>query len=157
MTIPCGCCGATVTSTDSIDYSLHLPDVLIGVPDAEIVRPTDGILKHADARFVRCLLPVRLTGGVELWIGSWLQVTKYADLTLTGTFANSVPPWDDLLGAPVEAVVRDREYPHFTSHPLLDRDWDRDWALSGIHEPLPIAVHAPSAERCVCTDADDRA
>ncbi|ANZ41371.1 hypothetical protein BBK82_40840 [Lentzea guizhouensis] len=72
-------------------------------------------------------------------IGSWSRLRTYAAQTLGGTFANAIAPWDDLLGAPVEAkLVEGHGVPLFTSHPLLDRDL----VLREMHDPLPVAVRA---------------
>ena len=157
MSVQCGCCGSEMTSTDRIDHGLHRPEALIGVPETDIDQPSRGLMSGPDGEaYLRCLLPVRLTGGTELVFGAWTQVrrdtamsspsvredgTEYTRFTVSGTFANVIRPWDDLLGVPVEAAVRDtNEFPYFTSHPLLEREWDRDEVLSCIQYPLPVPV-----------------
>ena len=50
------------------------------MPDDEVGGPGGGHLVHEGARFVRCLLPVRLTGGVELVIHDPLPVAVRATL-----------------------------------------------------------------------------
>ncbi|HEX8869977.1 MAG TPA: hypothetical protein VF821_30220 [Lentzea sp.] len=178
MTVQCGCCGAEITSTDRIDYRLNRPEPLIGVPSEQLGAPTGGLLVGPDGdSYLRCLLPVRLTGGVELVFGAWMRISKvdamyahavwdndseYPNFRVSGTFANVILPWD-LLGVPVEAAVLNAdELPYYTSHPLLDREWDRDEVLSCIRHPLPISVRETLGEvwtvertagmRCVVED-----
>lgn len=157
MTVHCGCCGTAVTSTDRIDFKLNRPEPLIGVDATQLAEPTGGLMTGPDGEaYLRCLLPVRLTGGVELVFSAWMQVPdstamrayhvwedgeEYAKFTASGTFANVIMPWPELMGVPVEAAVRDAdELPYYTSHPLLDREWDRDFVLSRIQHPLPVPV-----------------
>jgi hypothetical protein len=162
MTVQCGCCGADITSTDRIDYRLNRPEHLIGVPAEQLGAPTGGLLVGPDGdSYLRCLLPVRLTGGVELVFGAWMQISKvdamyahavwdndaeYANLHVSGKFANIIQPWD-LLGVPVEAAVLNTdELPYFTSHPALEQEWDRDEVLCRIRQPLPIPVRETLGE-----------
>ncbi|WP_330276918.1 hypothetical protein OG205_15370 [Lentzea sp. NBC_00516] len=162
MTVQCGCCGAEITSTDRIDYRLNRPEQLLGVPGEQLGAPTGGLLVGPDGdSYIRCLLPVRLTGGTELVFGAWTQISKvdamyahavwdnddqYANLRISGTFANVIKPWD-LLGVPVEAAVLNiDELPYFTSHPVLEREWDRDEVLCRIRHPLPIPVRETLGE-----------
>lgn len=178
MTVHCGCCGGEITSTDRIDYRLNRPDPLIGLPGEQLAAPTGGLLAGPDGdSYLRCLLPVRLTGGVELVFGAWMQISKvdamyahavwdndseYKNLRVSGTFANFIAPWD-LVGTPVEAAVLNAdELPYYTSHPLLEHEWDRDEVLTHIRHPLPIPIRETLAEvwtiertegmRCVVED-----
>jgi hypothetical protein len=178
MTVHCGCCGGEITSTDRIDYRLNRPDPLIGLPGEQLGAPTGGLLVGPDGdSYLRCLLPVRLTGGVELVFGAWMQISKvdamyahavwdndseYKNLRVSGTFANFIAPWD-LVGTPVEAAVLNAdELPYYTSHPLLEHEWDRDEILTHIRHPLPIPIRETLAEvwtiertegmRCVVED-----
>lgn len=178
MTVHCGCCGGEITSTDRIDYRLNRPDPLIGLPGEQLGAPTGGLLVGPDGdSYLRCLLPVRLTGGVELVFGAWMQISKvdamyahavwdndseYKNLRVSGTFANFIAPWD-LVGTPVEAAVLNAdELPYYTSHPLLEHEWDRDEVLTHIRHPLPIPIRETLAEvwtiertegmRCVVED-----
>jgi hypothetical protein len=162
MTVHCGCCGAEIASANRIDYRLNRPEPLIGVPAEQLGAPTGGLLVGPDgASYLRCLLPVRLTGGTELVYGAWMRISKvdamyahavwdndseYANFRVSGTFANFILPWD-LLGTPVEAAVLNAdELPYYTSHPLLEREWDRDEVLSCIRQPLPIPVRETLGE-----------
>jgi len=178
MTVHCGCCGSEITSTDRIDYRLNRPDPLIGLPGEQLGAPTGGLLVGPDGdSYLRCLLPVRLTGGVELVFGAWMQISKvdamyahavwdndseYKNLRVSGTFANFIAPWD-LVGTPVEAAVLNAdELPYYTSHPLLEHEWDRDEVLTHIRHPLPIPIRETLGEvwtiertegmRCVVED-----
>jgi hypothetical protein len=91
-----------------------------------------------------CLLPVTLSGGVELVVGTWL---------VGGAIANDIAGLG-LLGAPVTTTVRDPgEQPWVTgsSDPAvaaaLAAEWDRDEVLAYFPCPLPVAVRTPvSAE-----------
>lgn len=70
--------------------------------------------------FVRCLLPVRLTGGHTVTFGVWLGVhpddlkrtfetwwaPTYPELTLDGHLANALPGWG-LLAVAAHAEVRE--------------------------------------------------
>jgi len=162
MTVQCGCCGAEISSTSRIDYRLNRPEALIGLPSEQLGAPTGGLLVGPDgASYIRCLLPVRLTGGTELVFGAWMQISKvdamyahavwnndgeYKNLRVSGRFANFIAPWD-LLGTHAEAAVLNAdELPYYTSHPLLDREWDRDEVLSHIPHPLPIPVRETLAD-----------
>lgn len=178
MTVHCGCCGGEITSTGRIDYRLNRPDPLIGLPGEQLGAPTGGLLVGPDGgSYLRCLLPVRLTGAVELVFGAWMQISKvdamyahavwdndseYKNLRVSGTFANFIAPWD-LVGTPVEAAVLNAdELPYYTSHPLLEHEWDRDEVLTHIRHPLPIPIRETLAEvwtiertegmRCVVED-----
>ncbi|SDF37237.1 hypothetical protein SAMN05216553_101317 [Lentzea fradiae] len=162
MTVQCGCCGAEITSTDRIDYRLNRPEQLVGVPGDRLAAPTGGLLVGPDGdTYIRCLLPVALTGGTELVFGAWMRISKvdamyahavwdndteYANLRLSGKFANVIKPWD-VLGVHAEAAVLNAdELPYYTSHPLLEREWDRDEVLSRIRHPLPVPIREKFGE-----------
>ena len=95
--------------------------------------------------FVRALLPINLAGGGKITYGVWLAIDpeelprifsawwapEYADLEINGFLANPVPPWG-LLGAPVQAVVRDVDetpYCAHSAHPELERVLTAEWPL----------------------------
>jgi hypothetical protein len=122
----------------------------------EHLRAAEGI-----GAFVRCLMPVRLTGGSTLEYSVWLRVPaqtlrhaseiweapEYADLRLEGTVANAVRPWADMLGAPASAEVRDIDsIPYLVAgegtlmHRILHDEWDRDDVLSRLTYALPTPV-----------------
>ena len=104
--------------------------------------------------FVRCLLPVKLTGGYSVTFGVWVGVPhaemlrafevwfapSYLELAMDGVLANHIPPWD-VLGAAVHVKVRDvDETPYCVSSEalalseLLERTWDHARALSELPE-----------------------
>jgi hypothetical protein len=99
-----------------------------------------------DRRFVRGLLPIRLTSGEEFRVGVWLEVgrdifddifeswddtVRYPQLKFVATIANAAPPWrEKILGVEVHVGVRDQNSrPYvFASHTawlhqVLERGW----------------------------------
>jgi hypothetical protein len=119
--------------------------------ETEVMMQVEGV-----GAFVRALLPVRLDGGHRLTFGLWLAVEpedmhraldmwwapSYPDLVLDGFIGNHVPPWD-LVGKPVQAVVRDPgETPyldtstdHEVTHVLMD-SWPHDYVMNALPESL---------------------
>ena len=102
--------------------------------------------------FVRCLLPVHLTGGFTVTFGVWLAVDPadlqraartwfapdYHDLVLDGWLANDLPVWG-LGGTPAHASVRDPDqtpYVDGSSDTALSRvlsdEWEHDRLLSAL-------------------------
>ncbi|SDP33693.1 hypothetical protein [Lentzea jiangxiensis] len=142
----CACCGAEVDEPGALDLDLGLP---AGAAGAE--RLADGNVLLGEQAYVRCALPVELTGDLELWFDAWMRVTAAAarraaeawgdpSLRLTGTFAHDIKPWDDLHGAEVVAeVVEPGTPPELVEHPLLGTTWDRDRVLSAFPVALPIS------------------
>lgn len=149
------------------DIRVGRPDAVFDIPEPqrrETVRGNDFLLREERAgRFVRCLLPVSMTGGVTVTFGAWVRVDEatfdrigtawqspsYPRLRFTGTFANAIRPWgSELLGAPVSAAVRDEDaLPYVvadSSAPLLSAvvtdTWDRDRVLSSLWQALPVTV-----------------
>ena len=100
--------------------------------------------------FVRVLLPIRLTGGYSITVGTWLAIQpdrlrhvyevwwepEYSKLHLDGFLANAVPPWaGDVFGAPASAVVRDPDQvPYLTAskHHLLSSILSQEWPHDAI-------------------------
>lgn len=101
------------------------------------------------ARFVRALLPVRLTGGFTVTYGVWVGVhpddlqrsfqvwwePEYSDLRLNGFLGNAIQPWG-LLGQPVElAVLNADQTPYCVGSSdvdlaaVLSREWPHDEVL----------------------------
>ncbi|GIJ49620.1 hypothetical protein Val02_65060 [Virgisporangium aliadipatigenens] len=151
----------------SFDIRVGRPDAVYDIPEPErreTVRGNDFLLREERAGwFVRCLLPVSLTGGVTVTFGAWVRVDEetfgrigsawqspsYPRLRFTGEFGNAVQPWgSELLGAPVSAAVRDEDaLPYVVadaSAPLLSTvvtdTWERDEVLSSLWQALPVAV-----------------
>ncbi len=111
--------------------------------------------------FVRCLMPVSLSGGGSVTYSVWLRVDddqlreanrvwttdEYQDLILYGTVANTVKPWEGLLGESARTEVRDTEtLPYLVAAEgsllsrILSEPWDRDDVLSRIAHGLPVPV-----------------
>nr|WSX78429.1 DUF2199 domain-containing protein [Streptomyces sp. NBC_00899] len=148
-----------------IDARFGMPDG-VGAAGEASLRYAGGLRALLEAEgvgcFVRVLLPLSLTGGTSLVVGTWLRVGEadfgaaqrswesfgYEGMVLAGTLANAVPPFEDeLLHAPVTVGVRDRdELPYVTGSErpgvacVLATVWDRDHVLSHCREPLPVAV-----------------
>jgi len=111
--------------------------------------------------FLRCLMPVRLTGGGSVTYSVWLKLDDdqlrhalhvwdepaYAGLRLRGEVANAIKPWPGLLGEPARAEVRDQgTLPYLAAEEgtllarVLHEEWDRDDVLSRIAHALPVTV-----------------
>jgi hypothetical protein len=159
----CPCCGGALSPVDFAVRSTWPDPMLALTPEEreatwgnEHLRAAEGI-----GAFVRCLMPVRLTGGGTLEYSVWLRVTaaalkhasaiweapEYQDLKLEGAVANAIKPWDDLLGEPARAEVRDPEsIPWLVAdegtlmHRVLHEEWDRDDVLSRLTYALPTPV-----------------
>jgi hypothetical protein len=104
--------------------------------------------------FVRVLLPIHLTGGYTITVGTWLGVhpddlrrawevwwePEYAALRFEGYLANAVPPWgEDVLARPATAGVRDEnQAPYISSSEdrLLSSVLQDEWP----HEPILVAL-----------------
>ncbi|MFJ8961938.1 hypothetical protein ACIRG5_21365 [Lentzea sp. NPDC102401] len=147
----CACCGTETDDSGAIDLDLGLPP---GVRSPTLLAGGNVLLTD-DAAYARCVLPVELTGDLELWFGAWMRVDPddarhaadswdgpgYASLRFTGTFAHDVKPWDGLRGAEVIAEVREPDdLPEYVQHPLLGTTWDRDQVLSGYLVELPVSI-----------------
>ena len=148
----CRCCGTEIDESGALDLDLGLPAGLD--PSAERLAGGN-VLVTADAAFARCVLPVELTGDLELWFGAWMRISAeqarraheawggpgYDSLRLTGTFAHDIKPWDGLDGSEVVAEVREPDHlPEYVEHPLLGTTWDRDEVLSTFLVELPVPV-----------------
>ncbi|MEV3993533.1 DUF2199 domain-containing protein [Streptomyces sp. NPDC049837] len=166
----CSCCGEPLADERRVDVRFRLPDAALTVPEeARHDAGPSALRLDGGGCYLRVLLPVRLTGGTELVLGTWLEVDDatlarahavwedpaYAALSLRGALANAVRPWGEaLLGAHVTAEVRDPdELPYVTAsdHPLaarvVTRTWDRDEVLSRFAHPLPLSVRTSLDER----------
>jgi hypothetical protein len=133
----CGCCGAALSDLDTLDLRFKLPDIAHDLPHQEL--PDGRLQVTGEGTFARCLLPVRLTGGLQLVLATWL---RGADSTL----ANDVRPLD-LLGAEVTVTLREQdELPWVDGSPdprvteVLTAEWDRDEVLVQFGHALPVPV-----------------
>ncbi len=126
-----------MTGPTSIDLRFALPDVAHVVPYQEL--PDGRLHVTGEGTFAPCLLPLHLSGGLRLVLGTWL---RGADSTL----ANDVPPFG-LLGAEVTVSLREpEELPWVDGSPdpqvteILTAQWDRDEVLGLFDQALPVAV-----------------
>ena len=156
----CAECGRPLDLHDR-HYRFRLPDALVGADGAHIwcshEDPAASVLLRASrvGAFVRCLLPVQLTGGFTVTFGIWLAVRRrdlrrahrvwwspdYPALVLDGRLANALPVWG-LLAVPARARVRDPgETPYVveSTHPELTRVLSEQWP----HEDLLAALPPP--------------
>jgi hypothetical protein len=164
--VRCGCCDEPIAATDRMDIRVILPEEALGAPDEAKHEVTPGLLRvDGVGSFARVLLPVRLSGDLELVFGAWMKIgaadldhaaevwddPRYVDLVLHGTFANAIKPWaEDMFGKPVTAVVHDVEeipYVEASDDPAFERlltgVWDRDEVLSRFAHALPVSVQEP--------------
>ncbi|MER5204893.1 DUF2199 domain-containing protein [Streptomyces sp. NPDC002825] len=74
----CSCCGEPLVDERRIDVRFGLPDVAFELPEEARRSPGPSALLALDGAgfFVRCLLPVRLTGDTELVLGAWMEVDE---------------------------------------------------------------------------------
>ena len=158
MSRVCPSCGRPLDVHDR-HVRFTLPDPVLATEGGEHV--PGAWLSHEDAwtsvmmqipgvgPFVRCLLPVRLSGGHSVTFGVWVGISpedlqrtfrlwwapEYAGLVLDGRLANALPGWG-LLAAPVRATVRNTdETPYCTGSPdpvlarLLTEEWPHEDVL----------------------------
>jgi hypothetical protein len=137
---------------------MRLPDPVLAVPEEERRARTWGSEQalmqiQGIGAFVRVLLPIQLTDGYTLTVGTWLAIDpakltevweiwpsdRYKDLALNGYLANSIPPWGQaLLGAAATASVRqpaENPYVDSSSDPALQRVLSEQWPHDQILEP----------------------
>ena len=156
----CAQCGRPLDLHDR-HYRFRLPDMLVGADGARTwcshEDPASSVMLRARGvgSFVRCLLPVRLTGGYTVTFGIWLAVRRrdlrrahrvwwspdYPALVLDGRLANALPGWG-LLDAPARAGVRDPDetpYVEESADPALARvlaaEWPHDQVLATVPDP----------------------
>lgn len=159
----CSCCGAPLDPVD-LDIRSLLPDPIAALPDEERAGAWgDRNLQLLDGvgAFVRCLMPVRLTGGDRVMYSVWLSVRPevlqhahdvwdtpaYADLLFDGAVANVIQPWPGLYGVAAAAKVRHAgQLPFLFARDggllgaVLSQEWDRDDVLSRVAHALPVHV-----------------
>ncbi|WP_285548696.1 DUF2199 domain-containing protein [Actinoplanes regularis] len=159
----CSCCG---TPLDGVEFDIRseLPDALLTLSPEQ----RESVWGNKDFQrlegvggFLRCLMPVHLTGGASVTYSVWLKLDDdqlrhalnvwtepgYVDLNLRGEVANAVKPWAGLLGEVARAEVRDaKSLPYLVAEEgsllarVLTEVWDRDDVLSRIWHPLPVPV-----------------
>jgi len=140
----------------------RLPEPVLAAPERELTEGT--WMSHETPEvsvmmqvpqvgcFVRCLLPVHLSGGFEVRFGVWLGVApddlqravrvwwepEYSQLVLDGRLANRLPIWD-CLAAPARASVRSAHatpYISGSADALLSQVISEEWP----HEPVLAAL-----------------
>ncbi|MFE4659000.1 DUF2199 domain-containing protein [Streptomyces hydrogenans] len=161
----CSCCGDALADERRVDVRFGLPDLAFELPEEARRSPGPSALLALDGGgfFVRCLLPVRLTGETELVLGAWVETDEetfrhaaavwedqvaYPELVVRGRLANAVMPWgEDVLGAEFTGRIVDaEELPYLVeghgevAARLLGETWDRDHVLARFPHPLPVAV-----------------
>ncbi|WP_436530944.1 DUF2199 domain-containing protein [Actinoplanes sp. HUAS TT8] len=160
----CDCCRAALDPAD-FDIRSTDPDPILALSDEERAAVQGGRslrLAEGVGAFVRCLMPVRLTGGSRVTYSVWLEIDPealrharevwqapaYADLAFTGTVANAIKPWAPIYGEPATAEVQDADsLPYLVASEgtllwrVLNEEWDRDEVLSRIAHALPTTVH----------------
>jgi len=158
----CGLCGRPLEAHNR-HVRFRLPDPVLATDEQD---RTPGVwMSDTDANaavmiqvpnvgpFVRCLLPVRLTGGFTVTFGVWLAVhpddlqrafrvwwaPEYRELVLDGFLANKLPVWG-LLGSKARAHVRDENqtpYIFQSPDPTLSQVLSDEWPHEEILAPLP--------------------
>jgi hypothetical protein len=144
----CPTCGRPIDQHNR-HVRLILPDPVLAVPVEEREARTWGqdplIQVQGVGAFVRVLLPIRLTGGFTLTVGTWLAIdpaqirsvweewetNSYATLELDGYLANGIPPWgESVLAAPAHAAVEEpshNPYVQSSTHPVLSDVLAGEW------------------------------
>jgi hypothetical protein len=163
MTLPgrrpdvCPSCGRPLDAHDR-HVRFKLPDPVLAVPAAERADRSWGndvlLQVQGVGAFVRVLLPIHMTGGYTITVGTWLGVhphdlrrawkvwwrPEYAELQLDGHLANALPPWGEVLVAkPATATVQHPdEVPYVTgsSDQLVERILRSEWP----HEQILAAL-----------------
>ncbi|WP_307871076.1 DUF2199 domain-containing protein [Micromonospora sp. C51] len=159
----CSCCGEPLDGVD-LDIRSSLPDAILALPAEQRASAwgnSDFQRIEGVGGFLRCLMPVHLTGVASVTYSVWLKLDdeqlrhanavwttpEYADLTLRGEVANAIEPWPGLLGEVAGAEVRDAgTLPYLVAERdsllsrVLTEAWDRDDVLSRIWHPLPLSV-----------------
>ena len=151
----CPTCGRPIDEHNR-HVRLVLPDPVLDVPPDERASRTWGsdplIQVQGVGAFVRVLLPIHLTGGSSLTVGTWLAIDPrllrsvwenwetpaYSTMVLDGYLANAIPPWGaSVLGAPTTAAVEDpSQYPYVSSssqsdlNALLANEWPHNEILA---------------------------
>ena len=158
----CSQCGRPVDVHDR-DVRFRLPEPVLRSNDQE--RTPGTWLSHEDPNrsvmmqvpnfgaFIRCLLPVRLTGGFTVTFGVWLSVhpddlqrafsswwePEYRDLVLDGRLANEIPVWG-LFGVHAQARVQNENetpYVSYSRDSSLARVLSEQWSHDEILVALP--------------------
>ena len=158
----CELCGRSLDEHDR-DLRFRLPEPVLRLPDKERTEgtwlnepdPDRAVMMQVPdvGAFVRCLLPVKLSGGYQLHFGLWLEIhpddvkrvfgqwwePTYGTLTFDGRLANRLPVWD-LYGTPASAkVVEEDETPYIVASESaeLTRVLTDEWPHEDVLPALP--------------------
>jgi hypothetical protein len=158
----CRLCGRPV-SEHNRHVRFRLPDPVLDTPDQERTPGTwmshdtveDSVLLQVPAvgPFIRCLLPVKLTGGYTVTFGVWLGAhpddlqrafrvwwqPDYEAFSFDGRLANRLPSWG-CLAAPAHATVQNAGHtPYVTrsADPVLARVLAAEWPHEQVLPALP--------------------
>ena len=162
----CPDCGRPIAEHDR-HVRFALPDPVLEIPPADRADRTWGkdpiIQVQGVGAFVRVLLPIGLTAGYTLTVGTWLgidpselrsvwerwETDEYAALRLDGGLANAIPPWGKvLLAAPATATVREQTlnpYISASDDALLAQVIGAQWPhaeIRGAYEDV-LQAHGP--------------
>lgn len=158
---PCAECGRPTDDHDRhVRFRVPDPVLAAGEAPAEDLWTTDPdplravlLQRQGVGAFVRCLLPVELSGGYTVTFGVWVAVhphdlqrafrawhaESYPELVLEGRLANALPVWG-LLAAPVRAGVRvvdETPYVMSSSDDVLQEVLTRRWSHEQVLAALP--------------------
>lgn len=157
----CELCGRALEEHDR-DVRFRLPEPVLRLPDQERTEgtwlsepdPNVAVMMQVPnvGAFVRCLLPVHLSGGYSLRFGVWLGIhpddlkrafnqwwePTYDTLTFDGRLANRLPIWN-LYDTPAHAEVVEADATPFIvssesaelEHVLTD-EWPHEDVLSAL-------------------------
>ncbi len=155
----CPTCGRSIDEHNR-HVRFRLPDPVLSAADQERTLgtwmsdddPAAAVMMQVPGigAFVRCVLPVRLTGGYTVTFGTWLAVRPedlqkafkiwwtpdYQSLVLDGYLANPLPGWDCLGAAARGEVANPDATPVIVSSPdeslghVLTAEWDHERVLA---------------------------
>lgn len=158
----CELCGRSLEEHDR-DVRSRLPEPVLRLPDQERTEgawlsepdPNRAVMMQVPnvGAFVRCLLPVHLSGGHRVRFGVWLGVhpddlkrafsqwwePTYETLTFDGRLANRLPIWN-LYGTPAFAEVVDADATPFivsSDSAELARVLADEWPHEDVLSALP--------------------
>ncbi len=160
----CPQCGRPLVDHDR-HVRFRLPDPVLNSKDQERAEgtwmtdpdPIKAVMMQVPhiGPFVRCLLPVQLTGGYKVTFGVWMAVhpdelqriarawhaPEYNELRFNAWLANALPLFG-LLATPASAGVRDPDATPYVEtssdgqlRDVLTREWPHEELLSALDEP----------------------
>jgi len=155
---PCPDCQWPLESHDR-DISFHLPDELEDWSAEELAEKTsrlDTFLHVKPNRFfMRALIPIHLHHDHIVVFGAWLAVDRptvenasriwntpeYGSFSCSGFLANALPPWPNIVGAPLTVESRHlEELPYAVSssdakmNEIVNSKWSHQTVLNSLAE-----------------------